>query len=80
MEVVPMKKEKVRDDILTQTEKITGIPVREIIKTTLKGTGYSPNEIDEMCFSYETKGLIIKIVYDFAVFLQKEWLKENRKP
>jgi len=74
-----MKKEKVRDDILTQTEKITGIPFREIVKTACKGTGRKLNEIDEICYSYETKGTIIKIVHDFAEFLQKEWLKESRK-
>ena len=75
-----MKKQTKRDDILTQTEKITGIPAQEIIKAACKGTGRRLNEIDEICYSYETKGIIIKIVRKFAEFLQKEWLKENRKP
>ena len=77
LEVVSMKKEKVRDDILTQTEKITGIPTREIIRTACMGTSRKLNEIDEICYSYETKGTIIKIVHDFAVFLQQEWKRSH---
>lgn len=72
-----MKKEEKRDDVLAQTEKITGIPAREIIKTALKGTNMSLNERDERCYYYEKNGTILKIVHDFAVFLQKEWIKEH---
>lgn len=66
-----------RVDILTQTEKITGIPIQEMIQAACKGKYKTMNEIDEVVYGYEQRGVIIPVVKKFALFLLQEWYKEH---
>jgi hypothetical protein len=74
--VAQMAKEK-KVDLLSQAKKITGIPVQEIIWAACKGKYKTMNEIDEVVYGYEQRGVIIPVVKKFALFLLQEWYKEH---
>jgi hypothetical protein len=71
-----MKKEK-RNDILTQTEAWTGIPIWEIMNAARLANGLSYRDFDNMYFFYYQQNKITKELAKFALFLNKEWKKEE---
>ncbi|MCK9352481.1 MAG: hypothetical protein WCT49_05895 [Candidatus Paceibacterota bacterium] len=71
-----MKKE-IREDILTQTEALTGIPIWEIINATRLAKHLSFYEFDVIYLRYQQQGLIDKNVRVFAMFLQRAWIKAH---
>ncbi|MFA5830238.1 MAG: hypothetical protein WC878_00235 [Candidatus Paceibacterota bacterium] len=71
-----MKKE-IRNDILTQTEKLTGIPIWEIMNAARLANGLSYRDFDNMYFFYYQQNKIAKELKKFALFLNNEWKEEN---
>jgi hypothetical protein len=65
-----MKKE-IRDDILTQTEALTKIPIWEIMNATRLAYKLSYRDFDDMYFFYYQKNKITNELRSFALFLQK---------